>query len=640
MASQEFLTQGQPYGFTDDISNIWTTANTTDSFFATEEYQYPEFPQHLAFDNFPHFEPEKASGEKSPVADMSQSMMATRPLNLPSAMSPTFAHRYSSHSQDLASQSMFTHPIAHPTPVESFDRSTAKRTRVDPQANKHEHEVVDRCYSQTGSQSTCCSSCSDGEPCVDPECAEEVTASCEECPCGIPKCSCPEHDTPGDRVLAAHSEVLLESRLQDWNNSTQNAWTPQSPRNASQLGLENNVDHSYGLYHGIPFSSVRPSPAPTTPSIVNMSTPFSPNNGMPTPSMSNYGTQPNSYDPNLGVLSGAGAIFQPTSDPPQWMNSELNVHDNSQFTFSCAWNGCDERFQNNNDWLDHCFNTHVASQMMVQCPIQQDSCPQNIAPNFLSHMRSDHGYDFTAQAQPLMCPAPNCDPNEAIPNAGMLQNHFSRAHAMPTQGSLLCEVKQCNATFHDLNEFSTHLTHQHALTNEPEVALSPQSRKSHKTPVSAAILPSPSSANEDDGHTCQWSGHEGNVCGITYESSTELHTHIVKAHLATLDKKSGYKCCWKGCTRADKRGDEKCGFSQRGKLERHMATHTNCKFWLRIKEMLFLTSVVKCCECKICHKTFSAEQALAQHMNLHSNEKPWQCKYCDKRFPQQSACSM
>jgi hypothetical protein len=27
-------------------------------------------------------------------------------------------------------------------------------------------------------------------------------------------------------------------------------------------------------------------------------------------------------------------------------------------------------------------------------------------------------------------------------------------------------------------------------------------------------------------------------------------------------------------------------------------------------------------------------------MNLHSNEKPWQCKFCAKRFPQQSACSM
>lgn len=26
-------------------------------------------------------------------------------------------------------------------------------------------------------------------------------------------------------------------------------------------------------------------------------------------------------------------------------------------------------------------------------------------------------------------------------------------------------------------------------------------------------------------------------------------------------------------------------------------------------------------------------------MNLHSNLKPWECKHCGKKFPQQSACS-
>lgn len=49
--------------------------------------------------------------------------------------------------------------------------------------------------------------------------------------------------------------------------------------------------------------------------------------------------------------------------------------------------------------------------------------------------------------------------------------------------------------------------------------------------------------------------------------------------------------------------------------------------------------IVKCCTCTVCGKTFSAEQALVQHMNLHSNIKPWACKHCGKRFPQQSACS-
>jgi hypothetical protein len=79
-------------------------------------------------------------------------------------------------------------------------------------------------------------------------------------------------------------------------------------------------------------------------------------------------------------------------------------------------------------------------------------------------------------------------------------------------------------------------------------------------------------------HVCQWSGQDGIPCGETHPSTTTLHNHIKERHLAVLDKKSAYKCRWEGCNRAEKRGEDKSGFSQRGKLERHMATHTGCKF--------------------------------------------------------------
>jgi hypothetical protein len=580
MESQEFVSQGQPYGFPDEISNIWTTANVTDPFFTAEGYQYPEFQQSLAFDSFPRFEAEKSSEGKSSVGDMPQPLLAAQPPSLSGAMSSAFPHRYNSNPRDISTQAMFARPITHPTPIESFDRSTAKRVRIDPEVNKHECQVVDKCFSQTGSQSTCCSSCSDGEPCVDPECAEEVVASCGECACGIPKCSCPEHDdTPRNREIATNSDGFLESRLQDWTNSTQHAWNPQSPR-MTPAQLEISVDQSYGLYNSIPYSSVEQSPMATTPSAVNMSTPFSPTTGLPTPS--NYGAQSNSYDPNLGILSGAGAIFQPPPAAIQWTDSEYD-QDNSQFPMVCAWEACEERFQSNEDWLAHCFDTHVAPQMTLHCPIQQASCPENIAPNFLNHMTSNHGYDFTAPSQPLMCPAPDCDPDRVIPNAYMFQTHFSRAHAMPAQGSLLCEVQRCNTTFNDLNEFSTHLTHQHLLKGgEAEIDLHHQAGLVRKTtpPTKTlvdVVMPPPAQEADDEAHVCLWSGIEGKTCGSSFESAPDLHRHIVKEHLASLDKKSGYKCCWKGCTRADKRGNEKCGFSQRGKLERHMASHTNCK---------------------------------------------------------------
>ena len=576
MESDGFVSQDQPYSFGDEISNVWTSTSPTDPFFTAEGYNYTDFHQGIASDSFPFFEAEKTSEGKSSLGEM-----APRRPSLPDPMASASSRRYSTNPQDLSTQAMFTRPIAHPTPVESFDRSTAKRVRVDPQAKRREGEDVERCYSQTGSQSNCCSSCPGGEPCIDPQCAEEVTESCGECACGIPKCSCPDHDPARNRGLEPESESSVQSRLQDWTNSVPSVWNPQSHQDPS-LRPENNVDQSYNMYNGMPYNSVAQSPLHTPPSAANLTTPFSPVTGLQTPLTSNFGTPANSYDHGLGALSGAGAVFQPAQDASQWMNSGYG-HDIPQFNFGCAWEGCDDRFQNNDDWLSHCFDTHVAPQMMVHCPMPQESCPENIAPNFLSHLRANHGFDFTSPA--LLCPAPNCDPVRVIPNAGMLQNHFSRAHAMPAQGSLVCEVQRCNSTFQDLNEFSTHLTHQHAFKGEQEIDLNPRAGLVRKAPhpeiSRQAILPSPasdSSNDDDDSHICKWLGGGTKACGLSFDSSTTLHQHIIQEHLASLDKKSGYKCSWKGCTRADKRGDENSGFSQRGKLERHMATHTNCKF--------------------------------------------------------------
>jgi hypothetical protein len=144
-------------------------------------------------------------------------------------------------------------------------------------------------------------------------------------------------------------------------------------------------------------------------------------------------------------------------------------------------------------------------------------------------------------------------------------------------------------------------------------------------------------------HVCQWSGEGGILCGKACLSAPELQAHIKECHLAALDKKTGYKCCWEGCKRAEKRAEVggALGFTQRGKLERHMQSHTNCKFSLSSIATTNLTSLDKCCQCEICGVEFSAEQALTQHMNArHTGKKPFECKYCGKRFPQQSAKSV
>jgi hypothetical protein len=69
---------------------------------------------------------------------------------------------------------------------------------------------------------------------------------------------------------------------------------------------------------------------------------------------------------------------------------------------------------------------------------------------------------------------------------------------------------------------------------------------------------------------------DNQVCGLICQSEVELQTHIKCNHLDSLDKSSGYRCLWEDCKRKEM-PLEKQGFSQRGKLERHMATHTNCK---------------------------------------------------------------
>lgn len=45
------------------------------------------------------------------------------------------------------------------------------------------------------------------------------------------------------------------------------------------------------------------------------------------------------------------------------------------------------------------------------------------------------------------------------------------------------------------------------------------------------------------------------------------------------------------------------------------------------------------CDWPGCGRLFSAPQAMRQHYLLHTGEKPWECKHCGKKFPQQSACS-
>ncbi|TVY34514.1 Zinc-responsive transcriptional regulator [Lachnellula subtilissima] len=340
------------------------------------------------------------------------------------------------------------------------------------------------------------------------------------------------------------------------------------------------------------------------------------------PYTSQHVPQPNIYPSTYGteVPSGVGAVFRPSMDSFDEQSSGLPNNDHGSFNFSCRWDGCEQAsFPSQADWFPHFHQDHLDPQLKFVCPISGQDIPLDNGLSMVDHLENGHGYSFMDENS-LSCPGVTCDPTEKYCDPSRLHNHFDHAHAMPTGGMLSCRLDTCQARLPDQATFISHMNESHNL------AIPFPSIDNIVLPQSSVLAndSTPKNVKPDHGtaHCCKWvDGYT--ICEKMCTSEMDLQNHIANDHLTTLDKYSGYHCQWHNCGRRQKR-TENPGFSQRGKLERHMATHTG----------------FKCATCDICGQNFSAEQSMKQHKLLHTGTKPWQCRYCFKSFPQQSACTI
>ncbi|TGJ86968.1 hypothetical protein E0Z10_g1817 [Xylaria hypoxylon] len=102
-----------------------------------------------------------------------------------------------------------------------------------------------------------------------------------------------------------------------------------------------------------------------------------------------------------------------------------------------------------------------------------------------------------------------------------------------------------------------------SVLNNPQVPLQPTS-----------LLPIAS----PEKHICQWTTNpnapqgEMTTCGAEFTDTKDFHDHLCGSHIDKLTSQTGFACLWAGCPRKQDRP-----FVTRGKLRRHISTHSVCK---------------------------------------------------------------
>ncbi|ERT03163.1 hypothetical protein HMPREF1624_01468 [Sporothrix schenckii ATCC 58251] len=273
---------------------------------------------------------------------------------------------------------------------------------------------------------------------------------------------------------------------------------------------------------------------------------------------------------------------------------------------------CGAKFPSGEAMLQHLWNEHRKSLNLLQFPAMQQNLQMDQTPDMAS---------------------------SASPSASLVSQDLARTPSLPQSGQ---DVVGGGLTLPDsslpLRTFGFDSLNDAAIQKhlQDPAMTSPQITK-QLTQLQLPATPGLKTENSqqkiaggavDTGpqmFECAWCDTlGGQPCGQSFDSACELHKHVLAAHTHLLKRDVGgtYSCGWQGCTRRD--SEEKGGFAQKSKIDRHMQVHTGNKPFT----------------CDICHQSFSANQALLQHKLIHEDSKPLSCDICGKTFRQHSALTM
>lgn len=236
---------------------------------------------------------------------------------------------------------------------------------------------------------------------------------------------------------------------------------------------------------------------------------------------------------------------------------------------SCHWNGaakCHESFHTNLALESHISNDHIGQQVDNICLWEDCGAESQDSLCLFKHIRDIHvATPLPPQDQHhAVCLWANC--NVVFRTEEELQQHME-SH-INTAGQ--CRWDTCQVWVPTEEDLGSHIQSEHLPSTSITFNVPP-------TPISTA---SPADkhydASEPDGiKKCMWLEKDESglsyACGRDFLSARALQTHAKEVHVAGLRKKTGYYCRWAGCNRGDRQ------FSQKGKVDRHLQTHTGCE---------------------------------------------------------------